>query len=83
MFETLRVLDNKTPQRLWAEKLRLPPPEMARTAVMPRQFTEKQSFLERLRFDGVRRKWVNVAAHHKPFEWVLRTLHLKNMAICM
>lgn len=52
---TLRNLDEKrTPQRVWAEKLRLLPPELARTAVMSRQITEEQRFLKSLKFDEVR-----------------------------
>lgn len=71
LVETLRGLDQKTSQRVWAEKLRLLPPEMARTAVMSRQITEEQRFLKSLKFDEVRRRWADVAsAHHKTFKWI-------------
>lgn len=71
LLETLRDVSKETPQEVWARKLSLLPPAMASTAVMSSKIAEEQTFLQSLRFDEIRRRWINVvSAHYKTFEWV-------------
>lgn len=71
LLETFRDVGKETPQEVWARKLNLLPPAMASTAIMSRKIAEEQAFLQSLRFDEIRRRWINVvSAHHETFEWV-------------
>lgn len=73
LLESLQDLGKRTPQSVWADRLSLLPPSMTSFAVLSKRVAEEQRFLQSLRFEEIRRRWINVvSAHHETFEWVFK-----------